>query len=61
MDQAHRTQVWLAASDDPRSRVTGEYFFRLKRLTPNPQAQDPALQDRLVALCEELSGVPLPT
>ncbi len=38
MDQAHRTQVWLATSDDPRSRVTGEYFFRLKRLTPNPQA-----------------------
>ena len=61
MDQAHRTQVWLAASDDLQARVTGEFFHHLKRLAPNPQAQDPALQDRLVALCEELSGVSLPT
>ena len=61
MDQAHRTQVWLATSDDPRARVTGKYFYHLKQLTPNPQAQDPALQDRVVALCEDLSGVSLPT
>ena len=23
LDQAHRTQVWLAVSDDPEARVTG--------------------------------------
>jgi NAD(P)-dependent dehydrogenase (short-subunit alcohol dehydrogenase family) len=60
MDQAHLTQAWLAAGDDPKAQVTGEYFYHLKRMTPNPQAEDPALQDRLVAICAEISGVALP-
>jgi NAD(P)-dependent dehydrogenase (short-subunit alcohol dehydrogenase family) len=60
MDQAHRTQVWLATSDDPRARVTGKYFYHLKRKSANPQADEPALQNRLVAICAELSGVGLP-
>jgi NAD(P)-dependent dehydrogenase (short-subunit alcohol dehydrogenase family) len=60
MDQAHRTQVWLAASDDPKAQVTGKYFYHLKRMNVNPQADDPALQDRLIAICSEISGVMLP-
>lgn len=60
MDQAHRTQAWLAASDEPAAKVTGRYFYHLRARAPNPQAKDPALQDRFVALCAELSGVRLP-
>ena len=60
MDQAHRTQVWLAASDDPKARVTGGYFYHLKPKAPNPQANDPALQDRLIVICADISGVSLP-
>jgi NAD(P)-dependent dehydrogenase (short-subunit alcohol dehydrogenase family) len=60
MDQAHRTQVWLAAGDDPRADVTGEYFYHLKRRAANPQARDPVLQDHLLRICEELSGIALP-
>ena len=60
IDQAHLTQVWLAASDDPKADVTGQYFYHLKCMEPNAQAQDPALQDRLIAICAEISGVPLP-
>jgi hypothetical protein len=60
MDQAHLTQAWLAAGDDPRADVTGEYFYHMKRMSPNPQALDPRLQDRLTALCTEISGVTLP-
>ena len=60
MDQAHRTQVWLAASDDPRARVTGGYFYHLKPKAPSPQANDPALQDRLIVICADISGVALP-
>jgi NAD(P)-dependent dehydrogenase (short-subunit alcohol dehydrogenase family) len=60
IDQAHRTQAWLAASDDPKSQVTGKYFYHLERKEPNPQAHDSALQDRLVAICAEISGVALP-
>ena len=31
LNQAHRTQVWLAASDDPEALVTGEYFYHLRK------------------------------
>ena len=60
MAQAHLTQAWLAAGDDPQADVTGGYFYHLKRMAPNPQAEDPALQDRLIAICKDLSGVALP-
>lgn len=61
MDQAHLTQVWLAAGDDPKANVTGEYFYHLKRMAPNPQANDVELQDRLIAACSEISGVSFPS
>ena len=61
MGQAHLTQAWLASGDDPKSQVTGKYFYHLRRREPNPQAHDPALQDRLIAICAEISGVTLPT
>jgi NAD(P)-dependent dehydrogenase (short-subunit alcohol dehydrogenase family) len=61
MSQAHLTQAWLAAEDDPKSRVTGSYFYHLKRMAANPQAHDPAVQDRLIAICAKVCGVTLPT
>jgi hypothetical protein len=27
LDAGHRTQVWLAVSDDKAAMVTGKYFF----------------------------------
>src|SRR5262245_7206507 len=57
IDQAHLTQAWLAASDDPAARTTGGYFYHLKPRHPNPQASDIAFQDRLLIICEEISGV----
>ena len=57
MNQAHRTQAWLAVSDDAAARVTGEYFFHLRRRAPNPQAHDTNLQDKLIAACERISSI----
>ena len=59
MEQAHLTQAWLAASDEPEAKMTGRYFYHLRPLAPNPQAGNAALQDRLIAICADLSGVPL--
>jgi len=61
LDAAHRTQVWLAASDDPAATVTGEYFYHLQLRTPNPATRDPELQEKLLAACKQFSGVDLPT
>ena len=60
MSQAHLTQAWLAAGEDPKTNVTGKYFYRLKQMDANPQANDLALQDRLTDICAEISGDTLP-
>ncbi|HST12827.1 MAG TPA: SDR family NAD(P)-dependent oxidoreductase [Terriglobales bacterium] len=59
LDAAHRTQVWLAASDDPAAKITGEYFFHMKLRKPHPATRDVALQEKLLTACRELSGVDL--
>ncbi|OWQ48828.1 short-chain dehydrogenase [Roseateles noduli] len=61
MDLAHRTQAWLAVSEDAQAKRSGAYWFHQRRLAPNPQALDAALQDRLLARCAEISGVAMPT
>jgi NAD(P)-dependent dehydrogenase (short-subunit alcohol dehydrogenase family) len=58
--QAHLTQAWLATSEETAARTTGGYFYHLKQREPNPEARDIALQDRLIDICREISGVDLP-
>ena len=60
LGQAHLTQAWLATSDDTAARVSGGYFYHLMPRAANPQAHDPALQERLLAICREASGIDLP-
>jgi NAD(P)-dependent dehydrogenase (short-subunit alcohol dehydrogenase family) len=60
IDQAHLTQVWLATSDDPAARTSAGYFYHLKRREPNPEAREVALQDKLIDICREISGLDMP-
>ncbi len=60
LNEGHRTQAWLAVSDDPTAMVTGEYFYHMRLRAPNPVSRDVARQDALVAACRHLSGVDLP-
>ena len=60
LDRAHRTQVWLAVSDDPAATVTGEYFYHQKLRSPNPATRDIDRQEELLRFCEKCSGVKLP-
>jgi NAD(P)-dependent dehydrogenase (short-subunit alcohol dehydrogenase family) len=57
LDKAHRTQVWLAVSDDPAATVTGEYFYHQKLRSPNPATRDIERQEELLRFCEKCSGV----
>jgi NAD(P)-dependent dehydrogenase (short-subunit alcohol dehydrogenase family) len=61
LDQGHRTQVWLAASDDSQALVTSEYFFHMKLRQPLASTRDSERQEKLIAACERLSGVKLAT
>jgi len=60
LDAGHRTQVWLAVSDDPAATVTGEYFYHMRPRRPNPVTRDAERQEELLAACQHFSGVKLP-
>jgi len=55
--KGHVTQAWLATSDDPLARSTGNYFFHQKLREPNPVARDVELQEELLAECARISGI----
>src|SRR3984885_14457422 len=60
-DQAHRTQVWLAVSDDPAALVSGEYFYHMNKKQPLPATRDTSIQDRVLDFCSRVTGVKLPS
>jgi len=61
LQEGFRTQAWLATSENPAAKVTGEYFYHMQLREPNPAARDEERQDRLLAACEKISGVELPS
>ena len=60
LDAGAETQVWLATSNEPEVMVTGQYFYHQKRRAVEPAACDAKVQDRLLAECARISGVPFP-
>ena len=54
------TQAWLAAGEDPRTDVTGEYFYHQKVRRSHPAARDPHLQDALLDYCAAVTSTPCP-
>ena len=60
LDAAHRTQAWLATSDDPAATVTGGYFYHMRPRKPSGATADTGRQDLLLSECERFSGVSMP-
>ena len=60
LDAGHRTQVWLAVSNDKDARVSGQHFYHMPPLAPNAVARSEEAQDRLLEECQRLSGVVFP-
>jgi NAD(P)-dependent dehydrogenase (short-subunit alcohol dehydrogenase family) len=60
IDKAHRTQVWLATSDEPTASVSGRYFFHQRLRDPDPATKDVERQRLLLDLCHKVSGTALP-
>jgi hypothetical protein len=51
------TQAWLAVSDDPAAKVSGQYFYHQKPRRVNPDARRTELQDQLLDYCASLTDV----
>jgi NAD(P)-dependent dehydrogenase (short-subunit alcohol dehydrogenase family) len=60
LEAAPKTQVWLATSEEPGARVTGQYFYHMRRRASEPAAASAAIQERLLSECARLCGVPFP-
>ena len=54
------TQAWLAAGEDPRTDVSGEYFYHQQTRPTHPAAHDPRHQDALLDYCAALTATPCP-
>ncbi|MFD0793274.1 SDR family NAD(P)-dependent oxidoreductase [Mucilaginibacter litoreus] len=60
LEEAPKTQVWLATSEDFEAMTTGRYFFHKKVRTFHPAAGRVDVQERFLKECERLSGVKFP-
>ena len=55
LDAGHRTQVWLAVSDDPAADlINGQYFFHMKPRKPMPATHDTERQEQLLEALQEV-------
>lgn len=60
LQKGFETQVWLAASDKAEAKISGRYLHHLREDRFLPEAADAELQEKLIALCEQLTGVHFP-
>src|SRR5437764_2120249 len=61
LQKGYETQVWLAVSDERGAKVSGRYFYHQKESRHNPEADDVLLQERLLDLCKEITGISFPS
>jgi NAD(P)-dependent dehydrogenase (short-subunit alcohol dehydrogenase family) len=55
----HRTQEWLATSDDPEALTSGGYWFHQHRTEPAPSVHDERFQEELVDALASFTDVRL--
>lgn len=58
LQEGAKTQVWLASDEDAVS--SGRYLFHMKEASYAFQADDEKIQEQLITLCEEISGINFP-
>ena len=59
LELGHRTQEWLAISDDPEALTTGGYWYHQQRQEPHAAVHDTTFQDRLLQALAQETGTPL--
>ncbi|KIO78279.1 daunorubicin C-13 ketoreductase [Pedobacter lusitanus] len=60
LEKGFRTQVWLAVSEDNEARLSGRYFHHQREESYLAAADSIVAQEKLLAICQKLSGVDFP-
>jgi NAD(P)-dependent dehydrogenase (short-subunit alcohol dehydrogenase family) len=55
--KGYETQVWLATSENPEAKVSGQYFHHQQQARYQTKADDIKIQDAFMDLCAQISGV----
>jgi len=58
LEEGFQTQAWLAVSDDKEAKVSGRYFHHQKEAKYLAAADDVSIQEKLIAICEQLTSIP---
>ena len=61
LEKGYQTQVWLAVSNDIEARVSGRYFHHKRKDDYLPVANDTKVQEKFLAMCEQVTRVHFPT
>jgi NAD(P)-dependent dehydrogenase (short-subunit alcohol dehydrogenase family) len=59
LDLGHRTQEWLAVSDDPEAATSGGYWYHQELQQPHRASTDPTFQERLLETLAAETGTTL--
>lgn len=59
LEEGYQTQVWLAVSDDIEATKSGKYFHHKRQDHYLPVANNEAVQQKFITLCEQITGVNL--
>lgn len=60
LQKGYETQAWLAVSNDEKAKVSGQYFYHQAIKPYNLSADNIALQEKFLGICEEITGVSFP-
>jgi NAD(P)-dependent dehydrogenase (short-subunit alcohol dehydrogenase family) len=60
LELGHRTQTWLAVSNDPEATRSSGYWYHQQLKPPAPAALDESFQDALLDVLTRLTSVRLP-
>ena len=60
LELGHRTQEWLAVSDESEARTTGGYWYHQQRREPHRAVKDTTFQDLLLQTLAGETGAALP-
>jgi hypothetical protein len=58
LEHGHRTQEWLASSDEPQALTIGGYWYHRRRVQPHAIHDEP-FEDRLLRTLAEEMGTTL--
>ena len=59
LQKGYETQFWLATSNEKDAKQSGRYFFHQKEVRSNAEADDEALQEEFLKMCNLVTNVTL--